>query len=345
MSNFIQPNAGNLASLLGKSKEASNPLQDLMQKKQEADNLAKEMALPPHKKAPGKSADQFSPSAQGLQAASMSASSQSAYSYSQTMSLTLETKEGDVVKVDFRQLYAHYKEEKTQQSAEMSPKGAKYFDSKKSMEATSFEERFGFSVKGSLNKDELAAVYDVFKQVDELATNFFDGNVEQAFQKAVNMGVDFGQLKSVNLNLQQTETMATGQQQAAAYKGVEQGVAGSGAENTSNKGGNIADLPPYLQKMQDVIARLDEQFTEARSTMENFMATVNASRYPDQGNVPTWLDRIREFHDALLAKANLDPATAKPVVSDAGLKNTASAKAVDSAAKVVVPSKEVADIK
>ncbi len=80
--------------------------------------------------------------------------------------------------------HSKYQEQKTEQSAELAPKGTQYFESKEVMEATYFEERFGFSVQGDLNDDELAAIFKVFEQVDELANNFFDGNIEKAFQQS-----------------------------------------------------------------------------------------------------------------------------------------------------------------
>lgn len=333
MSNSITPNSDNLASLLGNktnnSKNADLSLADLMKNKLVADNLAKGFTDPAKQIA--NTQDDFSPSAKGLQAASMVESFQSAYAYSETMSLQIQTKEGDVVTVDFRQLYAQYQEQKTEQSAELGPKGAQYFESKEVMEATYFEERFGFSVQGDLNDDELAAIFKVFEQVDELANNFFDGNIEKAFQQAVDLEVDFGKLQSIDLNLVQTETYAQSYQQAAAYQSVGQNTE---QQQAPAKGENIADLSPYLQKMQEVIANLDEQFEDARNVMEDFMASVTASRFPDQGDQTTWLGRIKDFHEQLLNKIDLTSDTTKPVQEE-----------VEKPAELGEPEKVEAEIK
>ena len=82
--------------------------------------------------------------------------------YSHTMTLSLETKQGDSVQVDFRQLFAQYQSYQQQQSSESGPQGARLFESREAMEATAFEERFGFAVQGTLNEEETQAIFKVF---------------------------------------------------------------------------------------------------------------------------------------------------------------------------------------
>ena len=286
MSNVITPNTDNLASLLG-NKNSGFSLKDLMQAQQEAKG---QVASPMDKKG-------FEPSQKGLQAVSAIQHYQSSYSYSETMSLTLKTQEGDSITVDFRQLYAEYQESKFEMYAENSPSGARYFESTEQMEATHFEEQFGFSVQGDINDEELEAIFSVFEQVDALANNFFNGNIEQAFQQAVEMDIDFSQLQSVDLNLQQTETYSESYQQAATYETVEQAT--QTAETTEFIEPSIADLPPYLQQLKGVVDELDKQFVDAESVMDEFIASVTTSKFPDQAEDPTWLDRIRAFHEQL----------------------------------------------
>jgi len=258
--------------------------------------------------------DEFSPTAKGLQAAASVENSQSLYSYSQTMSMELTTREGDVVKLDFRQLYAQYQESKHERLQEQVPQGVRMFDSKQAMEATAFEERFAFSVEGHLNEDELQAILNVFEKVDDLARSFFGGNIEEAFQKAVSMDIDMEQLQSFNLDLQRTEIQATSYQQVAAYQGVEQqslkGDVAAAAKDADNEG-KVSDLPPYLQKMQDVIASLDEQFEMARQTFEELMSGVLFQQHPETPQ-SSWFDRLQNFHNQLSEAANLNKTTLAP---------------------------------
>lgn len=301
MANSILPPDG-LSQLLGQSGNQGSSIKDIIKAKQEADNLEK--GFPPQQES-----DEYSPSSKGVRAAAAFQHYQAAYQYSETMTLNLKTREGDEVSVDFRQLFAHYESYKEGRAAEEGPKGARYFESREALEATQFEEQFGFSVQGDLNEEELEAIYNVFEQVEELATTFFDGDIESAFQQAVEMEIDFGQLQSFDLNLQRTETVAVSYQQAAAYQGVQQAsqTQGEGEEADAT----VADLPPYIQRMQAAVAEMDKFFEEARTAVEEFMAEIQAQRSPDR-DPQTWLDRIRSLHDQLFEKVGLDGQTLAP---------------------------------
>lgn len=309
MANTINNMAGSIAQILGNSENSKNAkdLSQLSPAQKQAQIQANELLS----KQPS---DDFSPSAKGLQAVAAMEKYQNAYAYSQTMSMSLTTQEGDRVQVDFRQLYAQYQEYKREQAAEEGPKGVRMFESREAMEATAFEEKFAFSVEGHLNENELKAVFDVFEQVDSLANEFYNGDIEAAFQKAQDLNIDYGQLKNLSLDLQKSETRSTSYQQAAAYKGVQQTPVGESKDEqaTPQDGGNIADLPPYLQKWQDAIKTLNEQFENARSAFDELMAGTAAQRFPEQDSQQGWLDRIRSFHDMLAEAAKLDKVTLAP---------------------------------
>lgn len=332
MSNTIFNHPNNLSQLLGNTsdKPSGNRASGLANAQQQVDAHAKEL-----QKQFSAPQDQFLPSNQGVRAAAMSEKYQNAYAYSQTMSLEMTTQEGDKVKVDFKQLYALYQEYQHQQGkvsshhagseAPSGPQGVKMFDSKSAMEASSFQEKFAFSVQGNLNKDELKAVFDVFKQVDELSKNFFNGDIEKAFAKAKDMHIDFGQLKNVSLDIQKSEAKATSYQQAAAYQMVQQqpvtqsAVAGQekageveGDHDQDDGQAQIGNLPPYLQKWQAAIHTLDAQFKNARETFDQMLSGSLAQRFPDQGTQPSWYDRVKSFHDQLAKMAHLDKTTLHP---------------------------------
>ncbi len=237
--------------------------------------------------------DQFLPTEQGKMAAARMTQFESAYQYSETMSLQLTTQEGDTVSVDFRQLYAEYQSYRQAQSAQSGPSGVRYFESKEMMESTAFEEQFAFSVNGDLNEAELKAIFDVFEQVDQLANSFFDGDIEKALAQAMELEIDFGQLQSFQLNLTQTETKAVSYQQAAVaeYDTVQ--------DTESDYGVNMSDLPPYLVQWQMAIEKLDVQFSDAQQTFDEMMGDVVAQRFPDQDSRTGWLARVQEFHGRL----------------------------------------------
>lgn len=311
MSQTISPLQASLAKLTGmndsknKTDKAQDALNGLLQAKQKVDEQAQKHSLGLRDEA------DFRPSAQGLRAAAASEKYQYAYGYSQTMSLTLKTREGDTVQVDFRQLYAQYQSYQHEQEAVEGPKGARYFESTEVMEATAFEERFGFSVKGDLNEDELKAIYDVFDQVNDLANQFFDGNIEEAFKQAQNMEIDFGQLSNVSLDLQKTEVRSQTYQHAAAYQQVQQATQQVEGQS-EGESGKLSNLPPYLQKMQQVVETMDQYFAQAREKVEQIFSMTLSQRDPEQKPFDAWYNKIKSLHDQLAEMASLDKVTLKP---------------------------------
>lgn len=245
----------------------------------------------------------------------MATMAEQSYHYSETMSLQLTTKEGDTVSVDFKQLYSQYQSYMQMQSSQAGPQGVKQFDSKQALESTQFVEQFGFSVEGDLNENELNAIFDVFEQVDSLANQFFDGNIEKALQQAIELDINFEHLDTFSLNLTQTQSMTTRYQQAAVaeYADVQQ----QSEPSADSYGVNMNDLPPYLQNWQTALDRLDEQFTNAQEFLNNMVGNVVADRFPEQATRPDWLDRIQAFHQQLMDMAQPNHAeTAKQTDAD-----------------------------
>ncbi len=146
----------------------------------------------------------------------------------------------------------------------------------------------------------------------KLATSFYSGNIEEAFQKALDMEIDMEHLQSFSLEVQRSEIHATSFQQAATYQGVEQQTRGVGEVVEGGDVASVSDLPPYLQKIQAIIVGIDEQFEHGRSAFEEIMSGVLAQAHPEEGSHSTWLARVQEFHDQLADSANLNKITLSP---------------------------------
>ncbi|WP_051145135.1 hypothetical protein [Thiomicrorhabdus sp. Kp2] len=309
MSNSIVENP-TLNQLFG-SKEQTKKHQpglgvsELFKANKQADEMAKQAAQSNKTRSNDVT---YQPSQKATLAALQMTSVERAYQYSETMSLQLTTKEGDKVTVDFRQLYAQYQSYQEMQTSEKGPQGVRYFESRDAMEMTQFEEQFAFSVEGDLNEDELKAVFDVFEQVDSLSQQFFDGNIEKALQQAMALNIDFGQLDSFKLDLTQTESLATTYQQAALaeYNNVQNQTSQPGEKNVEEYGVDMSNLPPYLQNWQQAIERLNTQFENAQSFLNELMGEVNAQRFPEQDSHQGWLDRVKEFHQQLVEMAQVN---------------------------------------
>lgn len=75
--------------------------------------------------------------------------------------------------------------------------------------ASSFE----LLIEGDLNEGELKAINQLLGRVDELAGQFYAGNLDKVFDKALSLGYDDQQIASYSLNLSQVQI----QQVAVAY--------------------------------------------------------------------------------------------------------------------------------
>ncbi len=72
---------------------------------------------------------------------------------------------------------------------------------------------FELSIDGDLSENELKAINQLLGRVDELAGQFYAGNLDQVFDKALSLGYDDQQIASYSLNLSQVQI----QQVAVAY--------------------------------------------------------------------------------------------------------------------------------
>ena len=64
-------------------------------------------------------------------------------------------------------------------------------------------------VDGDLNDKELAAIGDLLGKIDDVATQFFSGDVQAAFSAASSLGVDSDQIAGYRLNLTYSRKIAT----------------------------------------------------------------------------------------------------------------------------------------
>ncbi|MEH6472030.1 MAG: DUF5610 domain-containing protein [Halopseudomonas sp.] len=115
------------------------------------------------------------------------------YQAAETLSLKVTTQDGDEVTIKF-----------DKQSDYQSSFGG-YADSSGSAVSFSVDRsessNYRFSVEGDLDDDEIDALQDLIKDVNEIADDFFDGDVQAAFDQASEFRMDKTELASMNLQL------------------------------------------------------------------------------------------------------------------------------------------------
>jgi len=123
-------------------------------------------------------------------------------SQSNSSDLSITTADGDIVSISFSALEENQSSENFSYYAGQDSKGMSYQSS-----ASSYSEmNFSFSVQGDLDKDELHAIQSLIKDISKIEKDFFSGNIDKAFNKALELGYDEEQLSSFNLELRQTQT-------------------------------------------------------------------------------------------------------------------------------------------
>lgn len=156
---------------------------------------------------------------------------------------------------------------------------------------------FSMQVKGELDDDELKAIGNLLAQADDVANMFYRGNIEQAYEKALDIGYDNKALQSFALQLTKVESS----QKIQKYGEVQQYSDAPSADLKAPKA--VAD---YLNKVLNGM----NQATEQLGSQEDFKSIINSlvNEMKDV-HVPDILHAINRFHTfnaKLLEGFNID---------------------------------------
>jgi hypothetical protein len=123
------------------------------------------------------------------------------YRRSERTSLTLETQEGDTVRLKIKAT-----EMLAVDSGKTGEDGDEQIISELELEASS-RTRIAIRVKGDLNEEEMAAIQSVIDQAGAMAENFFSGNTSDAFASASQLEIDATQLANVRIRMKTSEQL------------------------------------------------------------------------------------------------------------------------------------------
>ncbi len=203
------------------------------------------------------------------------------YQEAETLSLKVKTQDGDEVTISFSkssQYEGSFGIEKDQQGNSQS-----LFNISRN-ESSAYK----FSVEGDLDNDEIDALQNLIKDVNEISNEFFDGDVQKAFDMASEFRMDKTELASMNLRLTQSEQYSS----IAKYTDVEN-MQNSGINSDSNPGKRLGHMMhnmhgatdnPKLGFMQDassfsreMLSTLVTQDIRYRDSDETEKARYNAN--------------------------------------------------------------------
>ncbi|MCJ8170863.1 DUF5610 domain-containing protein [Atopomonas sediminilitoris] len=172
----------------------------------------------------------------------------------ETFSLNVTTAQGDKVQVRFAQGGADAQVNKVAAVAGEQGSAVSAYSASSTLRFGSFEA----VIEGDINDDELAALQDLFGQVEGIAQKFYSGDLDGAFDRALALNIDGSQLSSMALRLTQSRvTQATD-----SYAAV--GGAGSSAVN--------APLADYTQSLLGALEQAqafsDQLFAQLQGLLE-----------------------------------------------------------------------------
>ena len=180
------------------------------------------------------------------------------------MSLEVMTQDGDRIKVDFSQ---------RQGSLQFSAGGF-------SVNASSFSEKWDMSVDGHLDDGEMAALTQLFDDVQSLSEKFFAGDLGAALEEAMSLGFDGNELASMSLDLRQRSFSSVSRAYGAAQPELP-------TPALSEKKSYLADYADSYIKALDKANPL----AEPRQTLKDMLAQLD----PDKSPVSV----LKQFTDGL----------------------------------------------
>ncbi|GAA6152651.1 DUF5610 domain-containing protein [Pseudoteredinibacter isoporae] len=131
------------------------------------------------------------------------------YSRSRTFQFEVQTQDGDTISIDAASLI-RYQEQQHHLNNGGSEFSSASFNSSEDYAAL-------LNIKGDIDEGEWQAFTELFDQVLDLAENFYEGDVAQAFDQALSLGYNGEEIAQFSLNLQQSTSV----RQVAAYQAIE----------------------------------------------------------------------------------------------------------------------------
>lgn len=170
-------------------------------------------------------------------------------------------------------------------------------------ESQSFESNhFHISVEGELDEDELAAINDLLSQVGDLSETFFAGDVEAAFEQALEIGFDESEIAKFSLNLRQevvTKVETTYARIQEGFKPHEGRVSLLDDQEglPSPKDTSVSRLMDFVEMLKSLADRADEMGVDRKElpAIANKLASA-------QHNAQEAGDKLERFMDRMLEK-------------------------------------------
>ena len=214
------------------------------------------------------------------------------YAQLQSGGLKITTKDGDEVEISFGQSrqYQYSASERITSSAnsngDANAPATPESDvvARRSLNVQLSEYRgISFSVQGELDDDELGAISDLVKQITDVSKSFFNGDLDTALDKALNLGYDEKELADFALKLNSREVVS---EKISAYKEVSDG-------DSSELKKYMRPIKEYMDELKALNQLLDTTLKDGEGYKELVTGVINQMK---EVHVPDVLSAINRFH-------------------------------------------------
>ncbi|VAW59708.1 hypothetical protein MNBD_GAMMA11-1830 [hydrothermal vent metagenome] len=185
--------------------------------------------------------------------------------FKQTSEAAIEivTRDGDRVEIS----YSAFTQSATSQRFSSNASAFSFSSRQQASSSVAFQ----FSVEGSLDAQERDSINNLLNDIGEIAGQFFQGDVQAAFNASLELGFDSETLKGFSLDFQQTTRV----QVAEAYQRTEQ-VAGPIESVLEPATVNPRPAVDVLAQLENLIAQAKENelIKEPESTLKSLLADM-----------------------------------------------------------------------
>ncbi|WP_242482190.1 DUF5610 domain-containing protein [Thiocystis violacea] len=199
--------------------------------------------------------NQKTESAGGTQAMAVAAR----YQRADDFELTLQTRDGDTVRVSFSQdldaqgSFAYAQDDQGNRASVLDV-------------SRNEQTGYSFSIEGDLSADEIDAIQSLVRDVGQVANDFFGGDVQKAFDEVSDIDFDESQLASMNLHMSRTEQFSAAQryQETQQIDNPEQTRHGRRLGHLMRDMSDSFNKPglDFLSQVDDVASRILEGLVE-----------------------------------------------------------------------------------
>ncbi len=210
-------------------------------------------------------------------AATLGMASAQRYQRAEDFNLSLQTKDGDTVKISFSRDFAAQQSNATV----MDEQGNRV-----SLMDFSQSESSGYQLKveGNLSVEEIDAIQALVSDIGKVANDFFRGDVEKAFAQVSNVAFDDSQLASMNLRMSRTEQSSAVQQyqQTQQLENPEQAQSGRRLGHLMREMGDSFQNPAleFLSQAREAASQIMRGLVEQDSRFQD-ASPERQSKYRD----------------------------------------------------------------